>query len=189
MASIVGLCNRALVAIGAETITAITDGGNNANACNEVYEDARDEMLRAHPWNFAVARAKLGRLAEAPAFGFRYAYQLPSDWLRTISVHGDEAGVATVRHKHEGRAIHSDAADIYLRYIRRITDVNMMDAMFRTALSIRIALDVVDRVAHSESKVARVAKQFEQALRAAKSVDSQEDQPDEIPAGSWIAAR
>lgn len=189
MASIVGICNRALTAIGADTVTALTDGSNNANACNEVYEDARDELLRAHPWNFAVARAKLGRLADAPTFGFRYAYQLPADWLRSVSAHGSADGAGTARHKHEGSTIQSDAEDIYLRYIRRVTDTNRMDSMFRTALSFRVALDVADRVTHTETKVARVAQQFEKALRAAKSVDSQEDQPDIVPAGSWITAR
>lgn len=189
MASIVDICNRALIAIGADTITALTDGSNNAHACNDVYESARDELLRLHPWNFAVARSRLGRLAEAPVFGFRFAYQLPSDWIRTLSVHGDDTGGVTVAYRQEGRTLHADAAALYLRYICRVSDPNRMDPLFRTALSLRIALDVTDRVSHSESKVARVARQFERALRAAKAVDSQEDRPDALPTPSWLAVR
>ena len=70
MASEVGICNSALVKIGEPTITALDQGGKAASTCNELYEKLRDELLRRHQWNFAVARAKLARLSETPAFGF-----------------------------------------------------------------------------------------------------------------------
>ena len=35
-------------------------------------EEISDEILRGHPWNFAMARAKLARATETPEFGFSY---------------------------------------------------------------------------------------------------------------------
>jgi hypothetical protein len=50
MASEVSICNRALAMLGANTITSLQDGSTEANVCNAVYADARDAVLRSHPW-------------------------------------------------------------------------------------------------------------------------------------------
>ncbi len=105
MASIVGICNSALIKLGASTILSLTEGSKNANLCNEQYEKLRDDLLRAHPWNFAAARQKLARLADAPAFGFAYAYQLPAAFLRAIEVSGNDSGRGGAAYKIEGRTI------------------------------------------------------------------------------------
>ncbi len=189
MASIVGIVNRGLIAIGADPITALGDGSNNANAAGAVYAQARDELLRAHPWNFAMARARPAKLAAAPEFGFAHAFQLPADWLRTVALTADPGGRHALRHKHEGRTVLADAETVHLRYVRRVEDPNVMDPLFRTALALKLAMEVADRVAHSETKVGRVAEQLERAVRLAKAVDGMEDHPDRLPAGSWTGVR
>ena len=45
----------------------------------------REELLRGHDWNFARGRQKLARLTAAPTYEFDHAYQLPTDWLATLS--------------------------------------------------------------------------------------------------------
>ena len=62
MASVVGICNSALVKIGATRIISLTEGSKNANLCDEQYEKVRNDLLRSHAWNFATARRKLARL-------------------------------------------------------------------------------------------------------------------------------
>ncbi|KKK94325.1 hypothetical protein LCGC14_2684020, partial [marine sediment metagenome] len=62
MASEVGICNEALSEIGAASILALDQDDKNARECNKRYASLRDKLLRAHPWNFAGARAKLGQL-------------------------------------------------------------------------------------------------------------------------------
>jgi len=55
----VDICNIALVDLGQPTITALTDDSEIARACNIVYEPVRDELMKKHPWNFAMVRAEL----------------------------------------------------------------------------------------------------------------------------------
>ena len=105
MASIVGICNSALIKLGATRIIQLTEGSKTANLCNEQFEKVRDDLLRGHIWNFAVGRAQLARLAEAPAFEFGEAYQLPSNFLRAISIHPDASGQAMVPYRIEGRRL------------------------------------------------------------------------------------
>jgi hypothetical protein len=46
----------------------------------------RKAELRKRHWSFAIKRAALPALADAPTWGFGYAYQLPTDYLRLMQV-------------------------------------------------------------------------------------------------------
>ena len=189
MASIVGICNSALIKLGASTIMSLTEGSKNANLCNEQYEKLRDDLLRAHLWNFASARAKLAQLADSPVFEFDYAYQLPSDWLRTVSVHDSDAGSGAVLYKLEGRTLLSFSNEIWIRYVRSITDPNDMDAAFREALAFRIATDLALPITQSSSALNEMKEGFRTAFLRARSVDALDDYPEEMPESNWVMER
>ncbi len=189
MASEVGICNSALTKIGAGRIVALDDGSKNANACAELYPKLRDDLLRRHVWNFACERLKLARLAAAPAFGYAYAYQLPSNWLRTVAVYVDDAGAVLADYRIEGRTILSSAEALYIVYIRVATDPNEMPADFREALAAMLACDLAVPIAQSSSLRQEMADAFRDALARAKSVDAVEDCPEPMPEGAWVAVR
>src|SRR3546814_5810833 len=58
----------------------------------DLYEYLRDDLLRGHTWNFATRMVELTVNATAPAMEFDYAHDLTADWLRTITVHDNDAG-------------------------------------------------------------------------------------------------
>jgi hypothetical protein len=189
MASIVGICNSALIKLGATTIMSLTEGSRNANLCLEQYEKLRDDLLRAHIWNFAVARTKLARLSAAPTYEFRYAYQFPADWLRTVAVHDNDGGSGAVRYRIEGRRILADAPELWLKYISRTEDPNDMDAAFREALAWKIAIDLSVPITHSTTSLRTAEDGFRQALVKARSVDAVEDFADRMPESEWVTQR
>ena len=55
----VDVCNLALIALGQQTITALSDENENARRCNKVYEPVRNALMESHPWNFAIKRSTL----------------------------------------------------------------------------------------------------------------------------------
>lgn len=189
MASEVGICNSALIKLGASTIMSLTDGSKNANLCNEQYVKLRDELLRGHTWNFAARRRKLAQLSGTPTFEFDFAYQLPSDWLRTVSVHDNDAGAGAVRYRIEGRTLLSSAAEIWMRYIHRVTDPNDMPPTFHEALAWRLAVDLAQAVTQSSTVMELMDRKLTPALITAKSVDAIEDFPEDLPQSDWITAR
>ena len=191
MADVVGICNSALAKIGAARIVSLTEGSKNANVCAEQYDKLRDDLLRGHAWNFAIRRAKLARLAEAPAFGFARAYQLPADWLRTVAVQddADETPGARLRYRIEGRRLLSDAEAVYLRYVARVTDPNAMPPDFREALAALLGRELAVPLAQSVNLQQVLDEQFRRRLRRARSVDAVEDFPDDLPPGRWVAVR
>lgn len=189
MASVIGICNSALIKLGASTIMALTDASKNARFCNEQYEKVRDDLLRAHPWNFATKRAKLARLAAAPAFQFAYGYQLPADWLRTVSVHDNDAGTGAVVYRVEGRTLLSDATDLYLRYVGTVDDPNDMPVSFRETLAWRLAADLSQAVTQSTTVQEAMLRGFDRSMVMARSVDAIEDFPEYPPESAWITER
>ncbi|HEU02179.1 MAG TPA: hypothetical protein ENH89_17990 [Aurantimonas coralicida] len=166
-----------------------SDGSKNANLCAEQYDKLRDALLRSRDWNFAVKRFKLAQVTETPVFGFDFAYQLPADWLKTLLVSPTTSDASAVRYAIEAQTILSNASDIYLRYIARITDPNLMDALFREALSWRIAIDLAQPVTQSTTVMEAMQRGFDTSVSSADAQDAIEDYPPERPESSWVSVR
>jgi hypothetical protein len=189
MASETGICNSALIKLGATTITALDDGSANANRCNEQFDKLRDSLLRQHTWNFAVGLVQLAELTTAPAFGYDNAYQLPSDFLRAITVHDNDAGAGGIQYRISGQKLHADASAVYLRYVKIVTDPNVMDPLFRESLSWFIASDICMAVTQSTTLMEAMDRGFRRSIVNARAVDAIEDYPESWPQSSWVTER
>ena len=187
------VANVALRLIGSEAISGFADGSDTANKVNDIYEEVRDDLLRSHPWNFATKRQKLAQSSTAPAFEFDYAYPLPADWLRTISVHDNDGGYSTILYRVEligtQRAIVTSSEDVYLRYVARVTDPNLMHADFRRALELALARDLAVSIAASNKLQDQLSKQFDRKIGQARSSDAIGASPEMRPRGSWANSR
>lgn len=187
--------NKALVHLGESRITSLTDGSNQANAANDIYEGLRDELLRAHPWNFATKRVQLARSSTAPAFEFDYAYVLPTDWLRTISVHDNDGGRGVVLHRAEiigaaqQRAIVASVEELYLRYVYRVTDPNIWTPDFRTVVELCLARDMAVRLTGSNTLHDSMSIRADRMMGKARSTDALDASPELRQRGSWANSR
>lgn len=193
MPGVTDVINAGLRRIGASPITSLTDGSASANAADDIYTEVRDELLRSHPWNFATKRAKLAQSSTAPDFEFDFAYPLPSDWVRTVSVHDNDAGHGTVLFRMElvnnQRSIVTSSNTCYLRYVSRVTDPNLMIEDFRSALEYAIARDLAIPLASSNALYDRMEKKAREKLAKARSSDALGAFPELRPRGSWAKAR
>lgn len=75
----VGVCNRALLRIGLQTIASLSEGSDRADACQSLYEDTKLGALSMYDWRFTLRKVQLARLTTAPVNGWNYAYQLPTN--------------------------------------------------------------------------------------------------------------
>lgn len=80
MASDVDLCSRALMLLGADPISSLSDETDNARLLASVYPSLRRASLSRYPWRFALKRAELTAVAGAPSGGgWDYEFILPPD--------------------------------------------------------------------------------------------------------------
>jgi len=193
MPSDTDVVNVAMRLIGQSPITSLSDGSTNANTADDIYTEVRDDLLRSHPWNFATKRVQLARSSTDPGFEFDHAYVMPSDWLRTISVHDNDNGHGTVLYRTEqvgGQNVIVASSDaIYLRSVAVVTDPNFMSADFRRAFALSLARDLSIPIASSNSMQAQYSTEASRALARARSSDAMGGFPELRPRGSWAASR
>lgn len=140
------------------------------------YAHARDALLRGHPWNFAIKRAALEAAAEAPDFGPAYAYDLPADCLRILTLNGIEAELGQSFYTIESGQLLTDADEANVTYIRQVTDPNEWDANFIEAFALKLASDVALDITQSTEKAGLCLAKFQNvALPEAQLTNTQED--------------
>ena len=184
MASQVGIVNIALTSLGADRITAMSDNNENARRMTAIYDSVLADVLRVHPWNFAIVRVALSQLTTTPAFGYDYEYQLPTACLRLIEV-SDGTNVLT-DYKVEGRKLLTDYTTIYIKYIATVSDPNQYTSQFIFLLAARLASELAYAITNNKTTAELATQIYEKKLQTAKETDAQEsDSTNVIDADSW----
>lgn len=198
MASEVSICNRALQIIGADSITALTDNNDRARAMRTAYEPVRDAELHRRRWRFALKRASLAALSDAPASDYARQFQLPGDCLRVIAGADlvpvpNEAdyrtGIGALWSREGDRLLTNLSAPLRIRYIARIVDTSLFDPSFAEALAARLAMEVCERLTQSSTKKAEARVHYRQALVEAARANAIENAPEAAGDDSWVTAR
>lgn len=193
----VAIATRAARLLKAGQVTNLADTDKVSKTLNDIFVYVREELLRAHKWKFAREYVKLTRLATAPAFGYDYAYGLPSDWIRTVSVHDNDAGLGIINDYEESSitdttrkgAIFTSVEDVYMKYVYAETDPTRMPPDFQTAFAYALAVEAPGISNISTTAWDRLEKVAARKLIRAKAADSLSSPPQRRPAGSWATSR
>lgn len=179
--------NAALSLIGAPLIITPTEDSKGAKTSKELYPLAVREVYE-YPlidWSFAISRAKLSRLADAPVFGsYDYQYALPARCLRVVSL-CDEKGDET---EYEGsREVYVDANsreydvlltnqdEAFVRYIRERSDTNSWPAYFAKMVYTRLAILLCAPLKADKQKKQQLLELWKEAIIEAKTGNGCED--------------
>ncbi len=80
----IAVCNQSLGMLGADEIV-INGTTQNHIYCTTFFDDARDEILAAHRWNFAKKRA-YALESTTPIFGWDNAFTKPTDAIKVWAI-------------------------------------------------------------------------------------------------------
>lgn len=197
MASQVDIANRALTKLGEARIVSFTDNTNIARTVNSMWDVVRDAELRSHVWRFALARASLPALVDAPTFGYNYQYQLPSDCLRLVEVAefrvnnladyiNRDDSIYTV----EGNKILTDlGAPLNIRYIQQTLDTAQFTIDFVEVLACRLAAEMAEILTNSMPKRQMAWQEYNQAVSLAVKTNSLELPSKSAFDDSWMIGR
>lgn len=207
MASEVDICNIALGYLGdTATVASLNppEGSAQAEHCARYYPIARDELLEMHTWNFAMRRETLALLATQP-IGWQFAYAMPADAVRIISVHAPGEGEAgsgpcsTVQHPFTcesdglgGRIIYCNVDDAAARYTMRVVDTTRFSPLFVSALTWHLAAKLAGPLIKGDSGAAmaqRCTQTMMAFLQQARLQDSAQQHIDPVHRPDWIMAR
>lgn len=185
MATLLSIYNQACYHLGRERVTSTSEDSILAETLNELWPDARDYVFAAHVWNCLLQRASLGRLAEAPAFGFDYQFQLPADYIRMAPPTDPDA-----LFRIEGGKLLTDEDAIAIRYVARVEDVSLYAPTLAAALAARLAWAAAVALRESSGLQDRCDATYQQLLKKGVGVDSVEGgaATRTVPF-TWVAAR
>jgi hypothetical protein len=184
MTSIVSLCNSALMKIGGERITDLSENSKSAIVCNEQYDKILNLVLRSHPWNFAITRQTLAALSSTPVFDYAYAYQLPNDCLRVLNVQDP-----SIEFKIEGRQLITDEPVIQIKYVFKNIDPTQYDPAFCEAFSARLAAELAYVITQNVALSQNLYGLYKELLTQARTMDAQEGTPEAIIVDDWLTSR
>lgn len=182
----VEICRNALLLLGDAEISSFDDEGDRVTLIANLWPNARDTVLRSHPWNCAIKRVALAPEATPPDFDYAYSFLLPGDWLRTLSVglKGDAPA-----YEHENGRILMDDAVCYFRYVFRNENIATYDAMLVAALEAYMAMLAAYPITKSAAVQERMASLYEGQLKRARSIDGQEQPPEDFGDFPLLAVR
>lgn len=184
------VARMALIRIGAKSsLVSLNDNRPASRVLKAAWDVQRQSTIREGSFNFSMARTTLPALAEVPAHGFAFQYQVPPDFLRLIEVVGID-GEPSETYQLEGKCILTDAAaPISIRYLRDVPTLAEWDAAAREAFACRLAWKCGRRIAGSLYSQDHGEAEYLRAIAAAKGVDALENPPIEQMESAWIEAR
>jgi hypothetical protein len=166
IAANLGVVNRALIRIGAQTITSLTaDQGREATAARLVFEDELLSVLMDHSWAFATAYADplvlVGGTALVPVNkDWQYSYRAPIDLVRARRVVNQATGrrydpnppAFRLGRDATGELVFTNEQDpVVLEYTTRLDGaVYRSDALFRDAFAWRLAAALAPSLANPD---------------------------------------
>ena len=186
MPSETAIASNALTKLGAQPITDIDDPlSQRAVLCKSYYPNVRDAVLRAYPWNCAIVRMALALSGTAPVYGYSYKFQLPvvPYCLRVLEVEDD------IEHKIEGRFLLADESSVNIKFIQRVEDTGLFDALLQEAIECRLAAELAYPVTGSPTLIQAMWNLYAEKLREARTIDAMEITQDYYSSDALIEVR
>jgi hypothetical protein len=189
MASKTKIGNRALEFLGQGPVTSIDSSQPAAKALRRVYDESRRSILEEHPWSFAKKRASLPASGATPEWGYSRGVPVPSDYIRLIAIKEEPAFDIEADPTGTQWIVTNAAAPLDIIYIYDVEDTGRYPSSFVDAFAARLAFDVCEDIAQSNSKGETNWNRYQNYLLKAKTINGLQRQAVGFRAFSFIRSR
>lgn len=195
MADKLAIYNAALFALGERRIATLSEDREPRRVLDAKWNDVGNECLEEGSWSWARRTRQFDAdTSIVPPFGYAYAFDKPSDWMRTdrVSADGDFAQPLT-DYLDEAGYWWARVTPIYVSYVSSDAlfgwNVGAWTPSFGKYVALRLAASVGFRISGSENKAEAIAAEAKVALKSAQAKDAMSQPPSHFPQGSWASSR
>jgi hypothetical protein len=198
-ASQLSLYNGACRLLGEARLQSLAENREARYLLDDVWADGAgliQAVLEQGFWYFAVRTSKLGYdTSLTPNFGYRSAFEKPSDWVRTVGVCQDEYFlVPLTQFTDEAGYLYTDLQTIYFRYVSNGPtyggNLALWPQTFVLATEGYMAERIVRKLtAGDEKKVMAIQKEAKRLMNDARSKVAMNESAAFLPVGSWVRGR
>jgi hypothetical protein len=183
--------NAALARLGERPLTSLDEDGPIAVQALAIYDVERDMAFAAHPWHFAAKTVTLTQASGTPPDGWKTQWQLPTDFLRLMTVYLHERQPTQEYGLHSNRRLlwpWESTHPPVLTYVARIGE-NDWPAWFRVYAELRLAHALCLGLTESAEKTDAMERQMMAAFRAARLHNAQSRPSQVMDLGAFTRAR
>ena len=156
----VSITNKALLFLGAETITSFADGTPQASISQQLYKEVKLSTLGMYRWSFTIAKQQLARDTVTPNSEWTYQYLLPNDMVTgvpeavrsTSSPGGALLTAGEINQSSVGGAVlMTGSTEIHIDY-QKIVSEGSMPTYFVTLLAYQLAWHMAEAITDQTTK-------------------------------------
>jgi hypothetical protein len=142
--------------LGASPISSFTEGTDESNICDSLYEDIKIRALTMYDWSFSFKKTQLARLVTTPANEYKYEYQLPSDIIgRPNAVYDTDQVGSVPRREYRliGNKLLTDYDTVYIDYQYNVPESSLPHyfiQLLKYEMAWHLALPITDQADKSE---------------------------------------
>lgn len=191
------LYNGALAYLGERRLSSLTESRESRRVLDDVWAggDFKRYVLEQGMWNFALRSVRLDNDPGIdPSFGYQYAFEKPSDWIRTLAVSTDEYFTTPLlEYSDEAGYLFSDNDQLYVKFVSDGDsyggDLSLWPESFNEYAKVYMAYRASMRLSQSEDKTEYLRKLSVKMRDEARSRDAMNESTQFAPTGSWVSAR
>jgi hypothetical protein len=195
MASKLGIYKESLGHLEERTITSLSEDREPRRVLDDYYDGVLAYCLEKGYWNFAMRAVQVDTSTSiSPTFGYDYAFQKPSDWVRTYWVSTDESMDTPLNeYKDENGLWFANFDPLYIKYVSSDSayggDLSIWPQSFADFVAFRLARMACKRVTGASSLLTELKRDEKKALANAASKDAMNEAPGFAPVGTWARSR
>lgn len=196
MPSKLSIYNGALSVLGERKLASLTENREPRYKLDDVWDnDLIDRVLKMGQWKFAKRTVELeASPSVTPAFGYQYAFDRPSDFIRTIMFCADEYfDQPLTRYENEASWWFADVEIVYVAYVSNDeqwgSDLTLWPPNFTEMVEHYVAMKVAPRLTGIDISATTLANWYKMWLAEAKASDAMEAPAKFPPKGGWAKSR
>lgn len=196
MTSKLSLYNGALLECGERELASLSENREPRRLLDRAWDaGAVNFCLGQGQWRFATRTVQLAASTTIePTFGYRKAYPIPDDHIRTTALCSDEyMNVPLLSYTTEQNYFFTDVEPIYLGYVSNAAsyggDLSLWPEDFVEYVHAYLASKIIKKLNQSGSDFETLFKLTKQRLTDARSSSAMEGPTTFPPVGSFVAAR
>lgn len=163
------ICNSALLLVGADEISSLSDTSNEGKLANALYEDVKDSLFQSYPWRFSLLQADLGAATGSTPVIETWSeiFTLPADLLRVISIEDNQP------YEVYGDEIYKNGSTCKIVYQKDVGE-DEMPAYFVKALNYHLAAVFAISLQEDVNKMRMFEQMAEKETQKARAIDAQQ---------------
>ncbi len=188
--------NGALTILGERKLASLTENRPPRHKLDDVWDNnMRERVLQHGQWSFAGRSVMLeASPSVTPAFGFQFAFDKPTDFVRTMQVAHDEYfNLPITRYSDEASWIFTDDEQIYFQYVSKDVqwgfDFSLWPGNFTEYVEHYLAYKVAPRLVGLNINDKELGRDMKRMLLEAKATDAMEGPAKFAPKGGWARSR